>query len=132
MPFLAILVFGTIDLGRAWALKNRVTNMAREGASFAQFNSGRVSCSDGRSDITLVAKAEDPGVANPTVSVQWYNTGGTPVSTPTCSDTPATSGYLIRVRVTSSMTVLTPLASKFTGNPVQVGGYEYVVAQGAS
>ncbi|MBI2705981.1 MAG: pilus assembly protein [Actinobacteria bacterium] len=130
LPWLAVLVFGTIDLGRAWALKNRLTNMAREGASYAQFNSGRVNCSSG-DDITKVAKAEDPAVTGPSVAVQWFNTSGVAVSTPTCAS-PATSGYIIRVKVTKTMTIITPLVSRITGNPVTVGGFEYVAAQGAT
>ncbi|MGZ4683652.1 MAG: TadE/TadG family type IV pilus assembly protein, partial [Acidimicrobiales bacterium] len=38
LPLLAILAFGVADLGRAYSLQNRVTNMAREGAFYAQFH----------------------------------------------------------------------------------------------
>ncbi|MER3414581.1 MAG: hypothetical protein C4346_19745, partial [Chloroflexota bacterium] len=36
LPLLAILVFGTVDLGRAYLTWVRVKNAAREGAAYAQ------------------------------------------------------------------------------------------------
>src|SRR5690242_13851773 len=40
-PTLFLLVFSSIDLGRVYAFENRVKNMARAGAAWAQFNSGQ-------------------------------------------------------------------------------------------
>ncbi|HSL59163.1 MAG TPA: TadE family protein, partial [Acidimicrobiales bacterium] len=36
LPFLAIVIFGTVDLGRAWSLSNEVRAAAREGGLRAQ------------------------------------------------------------------------------------------------
>src|SRR5207302_4290657 len=36
LPFVVIIALGTIDLGRAYQLQNRLKNAAREGAAFAQ------------------------------------------------------------------------------------------------
>src|SRR6266545_2213170 len=38
LPLMASLAFGTLDVGRAFALKSRLTDMAREGALYAQFH----------------------------------------------------------------------------------------------
>ena len=128
LPFIAFFVFGVIDLGRAYPLKSRLTNMAREGANYAQFNSGRINCTTG-ADITKVAKAEDIGVTPATVTVQWLNSSGVAVTPPVCGD-PATPGYMVRVNVSTPMTLITPIVGKVTGNPVIINGYEQVVVQG--
>jgi Flp pilus assembly protein TadG len=132
LPFLAVMVFGTIDLGRAFALKNRVTNMAREGAHYAQFNSGRVNCSTGLS-IRSVALAES-SVSGATVRVRQYPslTATTP-STPDlsgCSSTNLAPGVRILVEVSAPMQLMTPLITPVTGTTVTVRGWEEVVMQG--
>lgn len=127
LPFLSILVFGTVDLGRAFSLKTRVTNMAREGASYAQYYPGRV---DGctTDSITSLAKLETSSVSNATVSVrQVTGSTSTPLTGCTSSIPP---GSRIRVTVSAPMTIITPLVSAVVGNPVTVSGYQEVVVQG--
>ena len=40
LPILALLVMGTLDLGRAYYMKLTVENAAREGAYYLSYNSG--------------------------------------------------------------------------------------------
>ena len=114
MPFLAIVVFGTVDLGRAYQLKNRLTNAAREGAFYGQFDA----CDT--AGIQDAADDEDPDVTSEPGYVVTS-------STPSC---PANGGDELTVEVSADMTILTPLVSAITGPTVTVTGSASVVVQG--
>src|SRR5438552_6045771 len=62
LPLLAILIFGAVDIGRAYALANKLTNAAREGARFGEYAPEQVattgSCTAPDS-ITWMATHED-------------------------------------------------------------------------
>jgi len=120
LPLLALVAFGTVDLGRAFMTVNQVKNAAREGAAYAQ---------------THPARLAGTGCTTPD-STQWYarnEAGGagsdftvevsTPAGTFTSSDSgcapfsaAATSGQDITVTVSKPFTVLTPLVRSVTGN----------------
>jgi Flp pilus assembly protein TadG len=126
LPFLAVVVFGTIDVGRAFALRSRLTNMAREGAFYAQYHPDDVTgCSP--SSITSAALAEDTGVTGATVTVTNATTGAT--VTNACGGTTG-GGVRIRVQVSEPMNIITPLIGGITGNPVTVSSSSEVVTQG--
>jgi Flp pilus assembly protein TadG len=126
LPFLAIVVFGTIDLGRAFALRSRLTNMAREGAFYAQYHPDDVSgCTP--SSITAAARAEDTGVTGATITVYNATTGA--VVTNSCGGTTG-GGVRIRVQVSEPMSIITPFVSTMVGNPVNVSSSSEVVTQG--
>ena len=113
LPFLAILVFGTVDLGRAYQLKNRLTNAAREGAFYGQFHP----CDTAGID-TAVAN-EDPGIsALPGFTVDEHVTG--------C---PTTAAGDLRVTASAQLTIFTPFVGAITGQKVTVGGNSTVVVQ---
>ena len=126
LPFLAIFIFGTIDIGRAFALRNRLTNMSREGAFFAQYKPYYGSgCSP--SSITSVATIEDPTVTNATVEVT--DVAGAPLLN-SCTPLAIPVGIQVKVKVSAPMKVYTPFASVATGNSVTVSGETDVVVQG--
>jgi Flp pilus assembly protein TadG len=112
LPFLAILAFGTIDLGRAYQLRNRVTNAAREGAFYGQFHP----CDT--TGIQQAADDEDPGLS----TISGYSVTST-------SPCPA-SGSDLTVTVSANMTILAPLVGRITGQTVTVAGRSTVVVQG--
>jgi Flp pilus assembly protein TadG len=126
LPFLAICVFGTIDLGRAFALRNRLTNMAREGAFYAQYHPTDISgCSP--SSITQAALGEDAALSGVTITVVYAATGTT--VTNLCGGTVA-GGTRIQVKASQPMTILTPFVGQLVGNPVTVSSSSEVVTQG--
>jgi hypothetical protein len=124
------MVLGTVDVGRAYALKNRLTNMARQGAFQAQYYPGMVgapTCT-GVTSIVRAALAEDTDLRNATVTVTNLTSGS---SVTGCSAPPNAppSGTRLRVTVTGPMAVLTPLAAAWTGSTARITGYEDVVVQ---
>lgn len=125
MPFLAIFIFGTVDIGRAFVLRNRLTNMSREGAFYAQYYNHRVSgCSP--TSITDVAKMEDVGVKNATVTVT-NSAGAAVINDCTSVNNP---GVRIKVKVSAPMTVFTPFVGVASGNTIMVSGETEIVVQG--
>jgi Flp pilus assembly protein TadG len=153
MPFLAILAFGTIDIARAWSLRNRLTNAAREGSSLAQFfpqylNGG---CNGGR-NIRSHVGAEDPSLVSQqgyTVTAQKKSPSGSsftytsydngPVDA-VCLDPQTGGGALVTfdranndgvvVKVSADLEVMTPIVSSVVGDPLRITGSSEVVIQG--
>ena len=110
LPFLALVVFGTVDLGRAYQLRNRLTNAAREGAFYGQFHA----CDT--SGIQAAAADEDPDLP-----------AEVSATTTAC---PAPGGSDLTVTASAEMDILTPLVAVFTGGTVTVSGSSTVVVQG--
>ncbi|MBV8690012.1 MAG: pilus assembly protein [Actinobacteria bacterium] len=138
LPFLAMLVFGAIDLGRAFALRNELTNAAREGGRFAQFFPQQVEDdSSSGSDcykpnsITYAATNEQASVSsNFTVSVSRLDTNAVIPAT-TCVDPPTiVPGTHIKVSVSAPFRVLTPIVSRLTGQTITLTRSVEVVVQG--
>jgi Flp pilus assembly protein TadG len=130
------IVFGVIDLGRSYALQNRLANASREGAAIAQFKPGNVNtgCASG-SNVVDRASNEDTGLASAsgytvTVAKQVGSslvpfTGcGTPVGTT------VSSGDTVVVTVTANFSVITPVVASMIGNTVVVSKSTSVVVQG--
>ena len=113
LPFLAILALGTVDLGRAFQLKNRLTNAAREGAVYGQFRP----CDT--TGIQTAVSDEDPNISGLT----GY------VATPTVSGCPNNPTGNLTVTASAKMTILTPFVSAITGKSVTVSGTSTVVVQ---
>lgn len=135
MPFLCVTVFGTIDAGRAFSLKSKLTNMAREGAAFAQFNPTMVvtgtACNNGK-NIRNRAWSEEPTfAATSTVAVKNLTTGTTisNVCPTNYSSGVVTAGDRIEVKVSKTMKVLTPFIGVSQGSNLTITGREEVVAQ---
>jgi Flp pilus assembly protein TadG len=130
LPILAVIVLGTIDVGRAFSMKNRLTNMAREGAFYAQYHPFDVTgCAP--TSITQVALNEDPTFTSTfpgtTVTVSNADTG---VTMPNACGAVATPGTEIRVQVAAPMRLFTPFVGAVTGDTITVSGGVEVVVQG--
>jgi Flp pilus assembly protein TadG len=131
MPLLAMIVLGTIDLGRVYTLQNRLKNAAQEGAAYAQLFPNQVSntgaCAD-PDNITYKALQEDSGAASGfTASVT--NTDANSVISG-CHATTVSPGTHVKVTVQASFAVLTPFLSNLMGSPLNVTGTSEVVVQG--
>lgn len=141
-PTLFLLVFASIDLGRVYALENRVKNMARAGATWAQFNpaqfdtNGADGCTSPYNLVYLVMNEPNPpaSIANYTVvltdGTTTYTAHGTDTSQCPAS-TPFPSGDQVTVKVSATFQFITPLASLVNGSQsMTVTGTHTVVVQG--
>jgi Flp pilus assembly protein TadG len=130
VPFLVIIVLGTIDGGRLFATWNRAKTAAREGAVYAQtFPVQQVAAAAGGcadpNNITSKAKSEgsdvtitvSPAVAGCTV---WCPLKTAAVQPPQCANLPASSiqpGDEISVVATTPFTFVTPFARNLWSDP---------------
>src|SRR5690348_14719068 len=121
LPLLAILIFGAVDLGRAYALSSQLHNAAREGARYAAYSPEMVATTGVCTppDSITWAATHEGGSTSWTVNVDKM-TGA--VATPitgcrTLQDPAATvlPGARVRVRVSTQFTVLTPLVAQIVG-----------------
>jgi len=136
LPLLAILIFGAIDIGRAYALANKLTDSAREGARFGEYAPEQVDTTGvcvAPDSIKWMATHED-GSNSWTVNVDKM-VSGTPTALTGCTimqDPGATvhPGDRIRVSVSSPFPILTPLVAQLVGNSITMTGKEEVVVQG--
>lgn len=127
LPFLAIIVFGTIDLGRAYLAWLKVKNAAREGAAYAQLHPGRLqpngpNCAD-PDNIQWHARAEAGGDTSLRVFVNPSPAGG-------CADSGPAPGQDVTVTTEKDFTLLTPIVQRLVGNPVRVRASVKVTVQG--
>lgn len=137
LPLLALLVFGAVDLGRAYALSSRLTNGAREGARFAQSAPEQVTTTGvctAPDSVTWMATHEDGANTNWTVSVDKM-AGGTPTPVTGCKTmqdpgSTVAPGDRVRVRVSTIFPVLTPLIGQLVGNEITITSSSEVVVQG--
>ena len=136
LPLLAILVLGAVDIGRAYSLATRLTNAAREGARFGQYAPEQVATTGvctAPDSITWMASHED-GSNSWTVNVdKMVGTSATALSGCRTMQDPAATirpGDHIRVRVSTSFAILTPLVGQLIGNQVTMTGSQEVVVQG--
>lgn len=139
LPVLALMVFGTIDLARAYRLNIRLEAAAREGAGFLQIYPNRVNCNSADDLADRVAN-EDPDLsshAGYAVRAQVSSAGGPFSDYDVCeqapeSDTPAVdAGDRVRVEVDGDFDVLTPLLGVIIGDQIEITGTAEVVAQGS-
>jgi Flp pilus assembly protein TadG len=132
VPFLALLVFGTIDLGRVFSQQNRLRNAAREGGLYAQYFPTQVTntgaCTD-PNNITYKALQEDSGAAsNFSVSVTNADAGSGIAGCRTVTVSPGTHVKVTAAR--ANFPILTPFIGAFIGNSVTLHGTAEVVVQG--
>lgn len=135
LPFLALLIMATIDMGRVYALQHRLANAAREGAVYGQFFPARVtnsgSCVDPE-NIPYHALQEDNGSASSfTITVTNLTTSGT-VTGCTLEGVSGSimPGTRLKVTASASFTALTPFAKQFIGSPATIKQSTEVVVQG--
>jgi hypothetical protein len=130
MPFIVTLVLGVADLGRAWQVKNRLTNAARAGVAVAQFTPGLVSPNcNGTSNIRYATVYEDPKlVSDPTftLTVRLIR-GNTRTTLTSCDLTPGQAGDFVEVTVSSRMVIFTPALTALPAykNGLTITGYAH-------
>ncbi len=132
LPFLAMLIMTTIDVGRVYALQHRLANAAREGAVYGQFFPARVtntgSCVDPE-NIPYHALQEDSGGFTIVVTNLATNTTVTGCTLEGVNGSIA-PGTRIKVTASSTFTALTPFARQFIGSSMTVKQSTEVVVQG--
>lgn len=118
LPLLAIITFGTVDVGRAYMQWNRVKNAAREGANYAQYNPSRQIVSGSNctnpDNIAYRARAEAGNGTDASYSV--LVNGSASLTCTTYNPTTWPPGTNVTVTVSKPFTVITPLISAFMGN----------------
>lgn len=132
LPVFALLVFGTVDLARAYRLDIRLEAAAREGAGFAQVQPNDVrNCPGQLNDIFDVALAEEPDA---TFSVRVLDEGGISLAETCRSANPTltaqiASGEALTVEAQADFDVLTPLVQNLVGNTIRMSRTAEVRAQ---
>jgi Flp pilus assembly protein TadG len=132
-PMLALIVFGVIDLGRAYSLHNRLVNAAREGAVYGQYFPSRFAQSCDTSGIfaDIVDKAihQDTSLNLPATAVTgFYTHAGSSQSYSGCSQS-FSAGDEVTVKVQRQLTILTPLVSAIVGKTITLTGTDQVIVQ---
>lgn len=133
LPLLAIVVFGTIDLGRAYLTWVRVKNAAREGAAYAQFFPGRVTPSGGGcadpDNITYRARAESGNDSGITIAVKTSSGQQITGCTTSGSGLPQ-PGNPVTVTATKRFGLITPIVQSLVGSNIDVRASVTVTVQG--
>ena len=130
-PVLAMLVLGTLDATQCYRTQIRLENAAREGGAYAQVHPADVVCPD-EQDIVERVLGEDEELSALTgfvVEVWRDDAAGDPTVPITgCGEPGAKAGERIRVEVSATHVVATPLVKRFLGSQLTVtGSYEVVV-----
>ncbi|MDZ7675999.1 MAG: TadE/TadG family type IV pilus assembly protein [Acidimicrobiales bacterium] len=125
LPALAVIVFGVVDLGRAYQLQIRLDGAAREGATHAQLSPNDVSCG-GSDDIEGRAAEAEPDLVNEpgyAVTVLAEDAGGNlTVPVTGCGSTTVDAGERVRVEVVATFQLLTPLVGGVVGDTILLTG----------
>lgn len=128
--FLGVIVFGTIDLGRAFFTWNQVKNAAREGAAYAERDPWSQGASGGScaNPDNIAYRAQTEGGSQRTELVVTTTRNGTAYSG---CQTPASfsisPGDKIDVVVSTPFTPLSPLGKALFGTPTIRADVEVVV-----
>jgi Flp pilus assembly protein TadG len=135
LPFIAVFVFGLVDLTRAYSLKNRMKNAAREGAAYVQTHplkqtspAGVDACDDpdnARWHALNELDAAGENAGDPTFTVVI-----TPSTTCNTASSSLEDGDKVTVRVEAEFELLTPLISNLVGSPIDLTESVEVVIQG--
>lgn len=132
-PVMVLLVFGVLDLGRAYRMDIRLENAAREGAVYAQLHPNRVDCGSTTDDITSRVLAEDAGISSMpgrTISVHAEDLSGVWSPVTGCGDAAGAGGRSQRVAVSAQFEVLTPIVASVVGDTIRITGSADVEVQG--
>jgi len=137
---LVTLVFGTIDLGRAYITWTSVKNAAREGAAFAERNPlAQKNGADCPNPNNIEYRAQTERGSRDTsyvVTVTATDPGGTPrPAVPGGCQLPSDSqaivpGDHVTVRVEKSFSPISPLVAVITGGDFTISASQTVVVQG--
>lgn len=128
LPFLTLLVLGTLDLGRAFILAEKAKNAAREGAAYAAKYPGRQVAGSGCVDPETVTWHVN-NESNRTFTVLVNNAEPGCTTSPTGALAP---GNPIKVTARTSFAAFTPVAAKLIGSNPTVSASVCVNILGAS
>ena len=117
LPFLVLLFFGLIDVGRAIYIGNAAAQAAREGARWGSVQ-GRAADAPGRASVEQYTLDTMNAVPSPVVSVSCERNGLT--------RTRCTTNDILIVTVESPVQLITPLVAQLIG-PVNVSATSKVV-----
>lgn len=131
MPFLVMVVFGVVDLGRAYRLKTQLANAAREGAAFAQYEPARVdnsslTCAD-PDNVVFVARNETVPANSFSIAVTKASDGSAVTG---CDQTALAPGSTVVVSASAPFGVLTPVVSAIVGRTLTLRAQVSMVVQG--
>lgn len=132
LPVMALIVFGVLDLGRGYQLHLRAEAAAREGVAFAQIHPNHVVCA-AAPDIVERVSAEEKGLSERpgfSVAVLAQDDGGAFVAISGCDGKVARPGERVRVEVTVTYHVLTPIVARVIGTTIDVTGEAEARVQG--
>ena len=131
LPLLALLVLSVVDLGRAYRLKARLANAAREGAAYAQYfpsqvDSSATACAD-PANVVFVVRNEAGVPDSFAVAVTRASDG---VAVTGCNRTTVAPGTPIRVSASAPFDVLTPLVAAVVADTLTLRASVQMVVQG--
>lgn len=109
LPLLLIILFGTLDLGRAFYTYVALTNAAREAARYAAVNDTNASSSQVLAEFTAANGSDISGCASGSLTFQGSGGG---------------SGQDYTVTVSCRFTLVTPFMAALlnaTGNQITIG-----------
>lgn len=134
-PLIAGLVFGFVDLGRAYRLQTSLTNAAHEGASYARYNPTQVdaggACAD-PNNITFATRNEQGTSTSFTVTVKYtsQSTESPPATwTPVVGCNSSVPAARVVVTASAPFQLLTPLVSAIVGQTITLSESSEVVVQ---
>lgn len=132
-PVMVLLVFGVLDLGRAYRLDIQLENAAREGAAFAQLLPNNAFCADPKLDVETRVLAEEPGLDDlPGFDIEVFgeNSDGVVVQVDDCGAKRVGRGDRVRVDVSASYEITTPLVAAVVGSSLQMTRSAEIRVQG--
>jgi hypothetical protein len=129
-PILALFAVGVVDLGRAYQLKARLTNAAREGAVFAQYFPSRVDdtgpvCVD-PGNITFAVRNEGGQGGAFGVTVRRGSDGAAVTG---CDRTTVARGSNVVISASAPFEVISPVAAALVGSRLTLRADVEVVVQ---
>ena len=130
-PLLTLLAVGVVDVGRAYRLKTRLANAAREGAVYAQYFPARVdnsgaACAD-PDNISFAARNEAGSASSYEVTVTRVSDG---TAITGCDRTTVSPGSKVVVATSTPFDPITPVVGNLVGSRVTLRARVQVVVQG--
>jgi Flp pilus assembly protein TadG len=122
LPVIAIFTLGTVDMARGYVVYERVRNATREAAVYAGEHPGQLHDSSGTA-CANPANADYRGTQEASgQAVQFRYSTNLVTCNPPAASMPSglAAGQPLTVVGTSTLKLLTPLVSKFLGNPVSI------------
>jgi Flp pilus assembly protein TadG len=133
VPLLAMLVFGVVDLGRAYAVAERERNAVREAAFYAADHPGQLhnvvgtACAD-PANAAWRGSNEGSGAYTFTFSPDLAKPATD--CNPTTMPAGLGPGQPLRVTATTSLTLFTPLVGQMVGSPLSISATVCVEIEG--